>query len=409
MDPLEVHCVAIRPRRLVVAALAAVILACTMAILLYALDFSGRGFPYGLFGLYGVLLAGWGLFSHLQQGAYGRRARGVARVDRAGLVHRDASGRAISIPRARIRDGVYRGRTLRLLGPLHRVLFEAELTEASAQATLRALGLDAASHRAEFGAASPIFGTLVGQILFGVVLVALFQALPFAWTGRLFSWPLPFALLTALAMWPSRLTAGTDGFMLRWYWWRRFVPMSAVQSIATEQDRDVVLQLTSGKKIVWYTSMRRKSTSPEQRDHRRAVLLRMREAHEVAAARPRASHLAAVVGRAGRTHEEWLAALRLLRGPEGDYRAPALPRDELWQLLEDPAAPEDARAGAAFVLRAEDASAGEEIRLRNAAGATVSPRLRIALDSAAEGNEEELEAALEEVDLGPPSLSRHVR
>ena len=145
-----------------------------------------------------------------------------------------------------------------------------------------------------------------------------------------------------------------------------------------------------------------------QREHRASVLGRMQEAHTLARTRPRATHVAAVIGRNGRTHEQWLEALRQLRRGEADYRSAAFPRDDLWRVLEDPAAPEDARAGAAFVLYADGGEA-DEIRLRNAAGATVSPRLRVALDSAAAGDETELATALEDVELEHAELERGAR
>ncbi len=394
---------------MVIAGLAAVIAVGTLAFLLHALEVFGGGggrFPYGFFGLHVVALAAWGLFSHVQRGAQARSVLGAARIDRRGLVHRSEEGATLTVPRHAVRDGIYRAGRLRLLGPLQRVVFEAKMDAESAQAALHALGLDAASHRAEFRAAAPVFATLARQLVFLGVAAVLFHAVPL---DGMLGMPVGFALLFGLAMWPARITVGTDGFLFRWLWWRRFVAMHEVQSITTEAERDVVLGLSSGKRLVWYTSMRAKSTSADQRDHRDAVVARMREAHALATTRPHAPHLADSVGRVGRTHDEWLAALRQLRGPVDDYRAAAVPRDDLWRILEDPAAPEDARAGAAYVLRADGASEHVEQRLRNAAGATVSPQLRIALDSAAEGTEDELSAALEELDSTPLSLVRQQR
>lgn len=65
--------------------------------------------------------------------------------------------------------------------------------------------------------------------------------------------------------------------------------------------------------------------------------------------------------------------------------------EDLWRVVEDTTAPEDARAGAAIALRNE---AGAHPRLRVAAEAVASPRLRVALERAADPEAEE--AALDE-------------
>jgi len=177
------------------------------------------------------------------------------------------------------------------------------------------------------------------------------------------------------------------------------VPMADVVSVEAHEERAIVLTLRNGIRRTWYTAMRQKHAPARHREHRDAVLLRMQEALAAARARPRAPRLAELVERAGRRHEVWLADLRELRTRETDYRTAALSRDDLWGLVEDPAAPPDARAGAAFVLQAGSAEP-ERARLRIAANATASPRLRIALDSAAEGDEQELADALDAVDPG---------
>lgn len=403
MVSLEVQCVAHKPRALLVAALAATIALCGLAFVLYAPDFSSadaRGFPYAFVALHAAALAIWGLFAHVQRRVYARRVPGAAHVSHRELVHRAGQAK-LTVLRSAVRMGAYHAGRLRLLGPMQRVLFEAEMSERQAVATLRALGLDAASHRAEFSGSSPAFSTLPRQIALMGVAALLFSPLHVA--GSLGS--VLFAVLLALAFWPSRITAGIDGFMLRWLWWQRFVPMSEVRELSSVGERDVKIELTSGAELVWYTSMRSKSTTAVQREHRDAVLARMQEVMKLSQARPRATHLATAVARAGRTHEQWLEALRQMRHVEADYRSAAVPRDALWRVLDDPAAPEDARAGAAFVLH-EGAGEADEVRLRNAAGATASPRLRIALDSAADGNDEELAAALEDVELERVLLER---
>jgi hypothetical protein len=104
---------------------------------------------------------------------------------------------------------------------------------------------------------------------------------------------------------------------------------------------------------------------------------------------------AALVGCGARTYDAWIEALREL-SRDGHYRAAALPPEELWRVLEDPAAETSARAGAAMALR-ESLDAEGRARLRVAGAASASPRVRVALDAIAssDADDAELRAALE--------------
>ncbi|HEY2517923.1 MAG TPA: hypothetical protein VGI39_43935 [Polyangiaceae bacterium] len=62
-----------------------------------------------------------------------------------------------------------------------------------------------------------------------------------------------------------------------------------------------------------------------------------------------APHLA-FLRRRGRPADAWLEELRALWPRDTTYRAPAMPEAELWELVGDPAAPDDARLAAAVVL-----------------------------------------------------------
>src|SRR5262249_20710300 len=80
------------------------------------------------------------------------------------------------------------------------------------------------------------------------------------------------------------------------------------------------------------------------------------------------------------------------------YRQSAIRDEELWRVVEDPRAPQDARAGAALLLRRSLDDAGRA-RVRIAADAAAAPKLRVALDAAAAGSDEAIESAL--ADLAP--------
>jgi len=98
------------------------------------------------------------------------------------------------------------------------------------------------------------------------------------------------------------------------------------------------------------------------------------------------------------------AALFARSGPVGDWirRVRSLPRDAsyrgvtpdmLWALVESPAAEPTARAGAAAAL-AESLDDEGRVRLRVAAEACAEPRLRVALEAAADDDDDVLTEAL---------------
>ncbi len=346
-----------------------------------------HAFPPGVLGLHlavlGVLLSfavGWGNFRA------SRRARRV-RATSEGL----ASG-ARFVPRRAIREGFYQprgagsryGSTVRLMGAGGRVLFEAEVAaEQQAVDLLRVLGLDAKSRRAEFRGSSPIYATLGGQLGWGVgamffFMMAVNVAARIAHIGPIA--PLLFLPVFFVGMWPSRIVVGVDGVLLKWLWRARFVPMSSIGYVSAVDDRAIALDLVSGERVLVYTSMRQRYRSEGAPQHRDAVLARIREALETFRAHGAAVDVSALVRRGSRSHTEWLDALRKLSGGEGGYREAAVREEDLWRVVEDPAAPADARAGAAMVLKASLDDAGRA-RVRVAAEATASPKLRVALDA----------------------------
>jgi hypothetical protein len=92
-----------------------------------------------------------------------------------------------------------------------------------------------------------------------------------------------------------------------------------------------------------------------------------------------------VLRRAGRATDAWLRDLEALRQP-GSYRVPVTPDDVLWRVAEDPFAPPDARAGAAFALR-PSLDEAVRARIRVAADACAAPELRAAFEAiASEGD-----------------------
>jgi len=318
----------------------------------------------------------------------------------------------LAVPVARVADGFYQprrpaekekyGSSVRLVSRRRSILFEAEMEEREALDFLHGLGLDPGSRRAEFGGGSPLFSSLERQLaaIFGVLgLMVAVAILGGALHPALFF--AAFLLLPAvfLAMLPSKITVGIDGVLVRWLWTREFIPMKEIDDVVEESENAIRLRLRSGKERVVFTSMHYKQgNTPVIVQDRDAILARIREAHRMHAAAGEAVDATALVARGAQTRREWLASLERLARHDGGYRDPVVRSEDLVRIIEDPTAPEDARAGAALVLRR---SADEEARarVRIAAAASASPKLRVALDAAVAGTDETIEEAL--TDLVP--------
>jgi hypothetical protein len=107
---------------------------------------------------------------------------------------------------------------------------------------------------------------------------------------------------------------------------------------------------------------------------------------------------ASLLRRRGLEVSAWIRELRHLgTGASAAHRsAPVLP-ERLWRVVEDPSADPSARAGAAVAVALEADDEGRA-RLRAAARATAAPKLRVAIEAAAGGREDELAQALEAIE-----------
>jgi hypothetical protein len=86
----------------------------------------------------------------------------------------------------------------------------------------------------------------------------------------------------------------------------------------------------------------------------------------------------------------------------GGYRAAAIPRERLWDVVENPAADPSAREGAALALSVS-LDADDRSRLAALAQTTAQPRLRVALDGVSrEEDESRLRIALESAETASP-------
>jgi hypothetical protein len=99
-----------------------------------------------------------------------------------------------------------------------------------------------------------------------------------------------------------------------------------------------------------------------------------------------------VLAKAGRTVKAWRDDLRAWARGGSAFRSAPPTADELETVLVDPAASGEARVGAALALR----ESGGEARVRVAADASASPKLRVALETiaAASDDDEAIEEAV---------------
>ena len=292
-------------------------------------------------------------------------------------------------------------------------------SEEQGEALVKALGLDAAHTLSMFLFDSPVAARIgkAGRVL-SIVILGLFLpvASSLGWTlrGQLLGAALGLVWLTLLLV-PSKLSIGLDGIVVRWLWRRqlfRFVDLHAIE-------RDGVrLRLTGadGRRRspsagwtaslgVWRGQEVFGFRSPEA--YVDAVVARAQEA--LAAGRTATASLPAEqLLRGGRDLDTWMGELRavLARGARGFREAEAVP-EWLWAMVEDGRADPVARAAAAVALGPvlDDAERG---RLRGVARVVVSPRLRVAIEAAADGDEEGVREALAELSSAESPRTKRV-
>jgi hypothetical protein len=364
----------------------------------------------GLLGSLSARLAGTGLLHSVSStlivtGALLLGAEQVRRRRRAGrkeIVAVTEAGIQTArglVPRRRLVDGVFQPGECPLVRVYDRYrfpTFEAEVVdEAEATRLLAALGLDAASRRAAFRvfSARPFDQALraitLVLLILGAPIAAAFHVAP----ALVFAFVLPLFVATFLA---TRLVVGVDGVHLRTLGGSRFIPLSDIEAIEPDGNNGIRIRCRSGKDELVRSTNKRESTArvaSEQRDAILARLLEVWRAHDPTKPPPDVVQLLA---RGGRSLSSWRTALDGLRG-ETDYRRAPVREEDLWRVVEDAGAPADARAGAAAVLRHSLDEAGRS-RVRVAAAATASPKLRVALDAAAGGDDGALDAAFDSLD-----------
>jgi hypothetical protein len=319
-----------------------------------------------------------------------------------GLVEADETGLRIDGKELVARNGIKQGLALPvgdacvvrlerswLKGPLDLAVYD----EAAGRKLLLALGLDASQTTVELrGGPGPLLLPKAERVAVSVSVVASVFTLSMllgAW------WWVPlFAVFHVLSNRPSKIRIGVDGVHLRWLWVSRFTPFSAVRSVWMREEssqRFVDLVRTDGTTTSIPVS---KQDGEQDLAHQRIL-----QAFQAYQARQGSADTEALA-RGSRTPLEWLTALRGLgAGASSGLRTAHIDPDRLWTIVEDPSAAPAARAGAAAAL-ASSASKQERSRIRIAAETIAEPRLRIAVEKAADEatSEAELAEALAEVE-----------
>jgi hypothetical protein len=335
----------------------------------------------------------------LRDNRFSKPVRRAVNVGKEGELH--VGDRVI--PKGEIVDGWYQPRastspTVQLVNKRRRVVFEADVAnEAEAVALLKELGVDASKRRATFSIASPVAQSQWRSA--GVI------ALTMGASSMVRNVIPHFGMLQALVVLsaviflliPARIDVGLDGVLIRWMGTRKFIPLASIKTASATESTGIRLELRDGKtETIQTASGKQRYNGGAHREHRDLVLVRIREALAAHGAVESGADVAALVARAGRTIDEWKTALTKLAGAQASYREAAVRDEDLWRLVEDPRADEDARAGAALVLRSKLDDDGKA-RVRIAAEASASPKLRVALEAASDGSEEAAFEALDEI------------
>jgi hypothetical protein len=231
---------------------------------------------------------------------------------------------------------------------------------------------------------------------------------------------LPFALAFLATAWPAKIALGEDGVSHHRLGFTRFTPYAKVVKCEVIQriggrlkDKKtpvvtaVRLTLEDGKHVdlpMGQGILAAGSPTapagtlghfgafhPDAWKLRKAIEERVQEVRSLA----EPTDLAVSLMRGEQSVEGWRAKIAEAAPIEAQYRDAS--KEALWRVVEDPQQPRDARAGAAMALRNDLGIDGRE-RLRIVATECESPKLRIALETALDAEDEQrIDEALENV------------
>jgi len=336
--------------------------------------------------------------------------RGRLRADESGLRIDDE----LVIARAAIRNGhlldAKRVRLGRLLRPVDVVVED----EDEANALLHAMRLDAArsvgSYPMNHGTVRQSWINAV--IVFIVAAVGTTTAVVTLTPSIVIGWSALFGL--GAVSWALnqfvRVAVGADGVRVgRLLARNEFIPFAAFESAETD-GRDVTFRLKSGRTIAMHLAGgKRRDKVHVFVDRTEDARLLVARINEQIASHRNAPTDAALLVRGERDARTWMRAVVGTSDEHASFRVPAFPAEDLWRVVEDPAAATTARAAAALALQSQLDDDGRA-RLRVAADACASPKLRVALEATASTNDtadlEDAFEGLEDVHSDRIGLSR---
>ncbi|MDB4945417.1 MAG: hypothetical protein JWP97_4951 [Labilithrix sp.] len=193
-----------------------------------------------------------------------------------------------------------------------------------------------------------------------------------------------------------RVTVGADGVLFHWPLLRRrrFLPYAKILAVRDLAPTSYVLrfELANGRhyEVITLTFAREHGV-----DEHHALVERIDDACSSYRAGGEAG-AAVLLERGARSAAGWIKDLRTLTESGGTgYRVAMVPPETLWDLALDPAARPELRVGAVLALRVDLDDDGRR-KLHDAAEASASPRVRVALEAAAAGLDDDgLEAVLD--------------
>jgi hypothetical protein len=279
--------------------------------------------------------------------------------------------------------------------------------EAEGRELLRALGLDVTQRAATFSTPSRAITDPRWSVLLGVGFAALFLLFgvlhrSLGLHGGGFQLPIVMAYLAFMVATRTGITVGADGILRSWLGKKEFWSYGEIESVRPFIDdrfwrkqkwQGIELVLRSGATVRIPVSSK-KSLQTSNLD---LITERIREAMESHHLGDAATETA-LLARQARSVPDWVQSLRAIgSGAHVDHRTAPVAPERLFRIVEDPSLTASARAGAAVALGGSLDASGK-VRLKDAAGATAAPKLRIAIEAAASGDDAALIDALSAIE-----------
>jgi hypothetical protein len=197
----------------------------------------------------------------------------------------------------------------------------------------------------------------------------------------------------------ASLIVGADGLYLRWLWVREFIATKDILSV-TRFETGFGRNRIHGIEVV--TKAGRAVRLPVARSWGADLGVIKQRIEDVIELDRVAAHVedgALLLARGERALREWIGELKAIgSGATAQFRKAAIVPEQLWRVATDTSQPAVTRAAAAVALGPTLDERGR-VRLADLAKATAAPKLRVALERAAEDADDELiEEALREIE-----------